>query len=129
MPDTIALAADLENEALAAGWPRNHTRLDFTTARGNQAMALVTVTVTDPGITENPDSATTQANTPITIPVLDNDVDNLNGSNATLRVGSVTQPPSGQGGVTIAADQRSVVYTPASGFSGQAQFTYTAVRA
>jgi hypothetical protein len=90
--------------------------------------ARVTVTITDPGITENPDSATAPANTPVTIPVLANDVDNLGGGNANLIVASVTQPAAG-GSVVISADRKSVIFTPAAGFAGQTEFNYTAGRA
>jgi hypothetical protein len=38
----------------------------------------------------------------------------------------VTQPVAGQGSVEIAADQRSVTFTPAPNFVGVAQFTYEA---
>jgi hypothetical protein len=92
-------------------------------------MALVTVTVTDPGITVEPDTASTPANTAVTIPVLANDVDNLTGDNSDLIVASITQPPSGQGSVAISGDQKSVIFTPASGFIGTAEFSYTAARA
>lgn len=66
------------------------------------------------------DSATTQANTQVTIPVLSNDTV----ANADLRITAVLQPPASQGTVAVSADQRSLIFTPAAGFSGTAQFTY-----
>lgn len=126
MPDTDALAAQLEAEALANGWPRNHVRIDFFTPEGNPAMALVTVTVTAPNIVENNDTATTAANAPITIDVLANDSDPLGG---TLVLASVQSPTAQGGTAVINADGRRVDYTPPVNFAGTDTFNYTAARA
>jgi hypothetical protein len=127
--DAEAIAAQLEGIAQAEGLGELSTAVHFTTAEGNPAMALVSVTVTDPGIISEDDTASTPANTPVNIPVLANDVDQVTGDNSTLIVASVTQPPAGQGTVAIAADQKSVIFTPAQGFVGTTQFSYTAARA
>ena len=87
------------------------------------AVATVTITITDPGPSLGADFATTPANTPVSIDVLANDSDPLGRE---LVVTSVTQPPAGQGSVTIAPNQRSVTFTPAPNFVGVAQFSYEA---
>lgn len=117
------IARSLELEAIATGSMRNFASIPFTTAQGSQAMAIVTVTVLDPGPNLVDDVASTPANTAVTIPVLANDSDPLGRE---LVITSVTQPPAGQGAAAISADQKSVVYTPATGFLGEAQFTYDA---
>ncbi|MDH3673518.1 MAG: Ig-like domain-containing protein, partial [Gammaproteobacteria bacterium] len=66
------------------------------------------------------DTASTPFETPVTIPVLVNDIDD-DGPNA-LTVDSVTQGANG-GVVNNGGD---VTYTPALGFSGTDTFTYTA---
>src|SRR5690606_2637204 len=66
------------------------------------------------------DSAETTAGTPVTIPVLANDED-IDGD--TLSVSAVGVPSSG---TAVNNGDGTVTYTPASGFTGQATFTYTA---
>jgi hypothetical protein len=90
---------------------------------GVMAAATVTITITDPGPSLTADFATTPANTPVSVNVLANDSDPLARE---LIITSVTQPVAGQGSVEIAADQRSVTFTPAPNFVGVAQFTYEA---
>lgn len=89
--------------------------------RGGLATGRVTIDVRrdNRAPTAQADSATTFANTPVSIPVLANDSD-LDGD--TLRVESVTVPAHGT--LSIAADQ-SIVYTPAVGFTGTDNFSYT----
>jgi Bacterial Ig domain len=128
LPRIDDVANTLDQQAIANGWPSNSVTFNFLTNQGHQAMAIVTITITDPGIQMLDDSVSTPANTPITISVLANDVDNLTGNNSNLIVASVTQPPASQGSVAISADQKSVIFTPAAGFIGQAQFDYTAAR-
>jgi Bacterial Ig domain/CARDB len=67
------------------------------------------------------DQADTPVNTPVNIPVVKNDSDSL-GRN--LVVSSVQSPSDRGGMVIIAADRKSVTYTPPHGFLGQDSFTY-----
>lgn len=89
---------------------------------GNQSTAKVTVIVSEgpngPPVA-NPDPATTQENTPVTINVLANDTDP---DNDPLSVDSVTDPPNGS--AAINADQ-TVTYTPDANFFGADTFDYT----
>lgn len=64
------------------------------------------------------DSAVTPVNTAVTVPVLANDSDPDGDS---LAITSTSQPANGS--VTVSGD--SIVYTPASGFTGTDTFTYT----
>ncbi|MEW5847724.1 MAG: Ig-like domain-containing protein [Myxococcota bacterium] len=100
---------------------------------GVQSTAHVTIVVTgvqDPVVAVNDGPVNTPEENAITIPVLDNDQDpdlgfgNELGEN--LRVTAVTQPPPAAGSVTITADEKQVVFTPATNFSGTGvTFTYT----
>lgn len=82
---------------------------------GKQATAFVNVTVNAIAApVATADTAQTTANTAVTIDVLANDT----GSSITLT--SVGTPSSG----TAAISSSKVVYTPASGFTGTATFTY-----
>jgi Bacterial Ig domain len=102
-------------------------------------MALVTVadrrrfdrppTLKRPGITERADTASTPANTALTIRVLANDIDNLTGNNSNLIVASVTQPAASKGSVAISPDRKSIIFRPAVNFIGVVQFSYRAARA
>jgi hypothetical protein len=65
------------------------------------------------------DTATTDEDVPVTIPVLDNDSD-PNGD--TIAVDSVTQPPNG---TVVVNPDGTVTYTPDAAFSGTDSFTYT----
>jgi hypothetical protein len=82
----------------------------------------ITVTVTAPNNppVANDDSATTQEDTPVTIDVLANDTD---ADGDPLTVTNLTQ--AGNGTVSLNAD-KTVTYTPNSGFVGDDTFTYTA---
>ena len=82
---------------------------------GQTSTATVHITVTPTAVD---DSATTPPATPVTIDVIPND------HGSSLTVTSVTQPPLGEGSVTIVGGQP--VYTPPPGFSGTTTFTYTA---
>lgn len=128
MIDAELIAGELEAE----GFPRNHRIVSFTTTGGNQAMALVTVTVTAPAVQAEDDLFNipfSSAADVVPLDVLTNDLDPITGDNSTLHVGSVTQPPAGQGSVAISADGRSVEWSRPAGFVGQVQFDYTAERA
>ena len=82
---------------------------------GQTSTATVHITVTPLAVD---DSATTPPATPVSIDVIPND------HGSSLTVTSVTQPPLGEGSVTIVAGKP--VYTPPPGFSGTTTFTYTA---
>jgi sugar lactone lactonase YvrE len=66
------------------------------------------------------DVATTPIDTPITINVLANDTD---ADGDPLTITEVTQPAAGTGSATFTAS--NVTYTPPTGFTGNAVFTYT----
>jgi hypothetical protein len=97
---------------------------------GGTASSSVAVTVAPP-VNDAPvavnDTATTSANTAVTINVLanDSDVDNVlpAAPNAGLTVSAVTQPADGT--VVINIPATSVRYIPATNFSGTNTFTYT----
>ncbi|WP_348789841.1 Ig-like domain-containing protein [Leifsonia sp. NPDC080035] len=76
------------------------------------ATAMVTVDVYP---IANPDTATTPAETAVTIPVKDND----------LGAASAPFVATAPGHGTASIDGASIVYTPAPGFSGTDTFTYT----
>jgi CshA-type fibril repeat protein/VCBS repeat-containing protein len=96
----------------------------YTVSDGNGGTATATVTVTvnevnDPP-TALPDSATTPYATPVTIAVLAND--------SAGDVGDVLAIQSFSnlvGGTAVANGDGTMTFTPASGFSGTASFTYT----
>ena len=70
--------------------------------------------------TANPDEAETDEGTPIEIPVLANDTDpNLD----PLEVAGTPTSPNGT--VVVSPDGRSVIFTPAPGFLGEATINYT----
>jgi len=70
------------------------------------------------------DFANTWKDTPVTIPVLDNDYD---GNGDTLSLQSVQEKSRHGGSVVVADDRKQAVYTPAPGFVGQDRFAYTVV--
>ncbi len=87
---------------------------------GNESTATVTIVVSAAGApTVKDDSASTTMDTPVTVDVLANDSDPDGG---TLVIGGFTQPSHG----TVALSGDKLVYTPASGYTGEDQFTYTA---
>jgi hypothetical protein len=69
----------------------------------------------------NDEQADTRVNTPVNITVVKNDGDPLGRD---LVVSSVQSPSDRGGMVIIAADRKSVTYTPPNGFLGQDSFTY-----
>ena len=84
--------------------------------------ATGTVSVTVVGSippTANPDTATTTADTPVSIPVLANDTDD--GTPSPLSISAVTQPA---GGTAVIAGS-NITYSPRSGFYGNDSFSYT----
>ncbi|RUT69733.1 hypothetical protein D0817_14010 [Flavobacterium cupreum] len=70
-------------------------------------------------LTANNDYVSTPTNQAVTIPILDNDVV---GSTSALQTITVTQPSNGT--VTVNG-LNNITFTPASGFTGTASFTYT----
>ena len=88
----------------------------------DQTIVSVTVLPKDaPNLppTANNDNANTPTNTPVTIPVLNNDSDPENGS---LTV-AITTPPAN--GTVVVNPNQTVTYTPNEGYNGCDLFTYT----
>jgi hypothetical protein len=81
---------------------------------------MITVTQANDAPIASDDSAYTTLTQPVLVKVLENDSD-IDSPN--LNVGSVGT--ASHGTVTIRQDGKGVVYTPANGFSGNDQFTYT----
>ncbi|WP_279349256.1 Ig-like domain-containing protein [Erythrobacter litoralis] len=94
----------------------------YTISDGNGGTASASVTVAVNSVNDLPvaadDTATTNEDTPITIPLLANDSD-PDGDNLT-----VTAVTAANGTVTIAADG-SVIYTPNADFNGTDTISYT----
>ena len=96
-------------------------RYTISDGRGGSASATVTVTITgQPNRPPRavPDTANTAYGRSVRINVLTNDIDP--DGNA-LTIESVTQPVGG----SVAIDGGTLVFTPSTGFSGTARFTYT----
>lgn len=95
----------------------------YTVSDGNGGEDTATVSIT---VEEQPNTAPDAANdtagtgfeTPVTVNVLANDIDD---DGDTLSISGVTQGGNG----SVAIDGTSVVYTPDAGFSGVDTFTYT----
>jgi len=83
-----------------------------------QSTAYVNLTVNAIAVpVANTDIAETNVNTAVTVNVLANDTGN------SLTISSIGNPSSG----TVVIDNGKILYTPATGFSGTATFSYTAV--
>ncbi|TXH23226.1 MAG: tandem-95 repeat protein [Chitinophagaceae bacterium] len=87
---------------------------------------LLTITVTDPAVTNNPpvvmnDATQTKAGTAVDIPVKAND--KATNSGKTLGAPTVTSAPAN--GTTSINPDGTIKYTPNPGFSGKDEFTYT----
>ncbi len=95
----------------------------YTISDGNggtaTATATVTITGTDDATVTNPDSDVTDEDTAVTIDVLSNDSDS-DASDNPLTIASVTQPPMGQGVVSITPDSLQVIFDPGSNFDSLA---------
>jgi hypothetical protein len=92
----------------------------------NNNSLSATITVESSNLVANDDSASTLQNTSTNIPVLANDSAPA-GKNLVIKF---VQSPTDQGGTAvIAADGKSVVYTPPSGFVGQDSFSYEVMAA
>ncbi|WP_288940491.1 Hint domain-containing protein [uncultured Roseovarius sp.] len=95
----------------------------YTVSDGNGGTDTATVNVTINAVNDEPlaqdDTATTDFESDVTIPVLGNDTD-VDGD--TLSVTDVTDPANGS--AVINADG-TITYTPDAGFSGEDSFSYT----
>ena len=95
----------------------------YTVSDGNGGTDTATVNVTINAVNDAPlaqdDTATTDFESDVTIPVLGNDTD-VDGD--TLSVTDVTDPANGS--AVINADG-TITYTPDAGFSGEDSFSYT----
>lgn len=90
--------------------------------------ATVTVTIEAGGVafvSANGDTAPTDKGVAVTINPLENDTFSAGLGPLRIKPGSVTTP-SPSGTATINSDGVSILYTPASGFTGAATFNYTA---
>ncbi len=106
-----------------AGYTGNDT-FDYVVSDGQGGTATATVIVTVGGGNSNPtpvdDEATTSEDSPVNIPVLDNDTDP---DNEPLTVSVVTDPPNGS---AVINPDGTITYTPDPNFSGTDTFTYAA---
>ncbi len=95
--------------------------------RGGTDTAPVTIKVKNRPPVAAPDEATTTLDTPVDIPVLDNDSDpDHPGDNSKLTVTDVNNPLNGTADCTLMQNRRCR-FTPAPGFhGGDASFTYVA---
>jgi hypothetical protein len=95
---------------------------NYAISDGNGGTASSSVAVTVTAVNDAPvagnDTATTPANTAVTLSVLANDSDVDGGA---LAVSAVTQPANG----TASANGTTVTYTPNTGFAGANTFSYT----
>ncbi len=109
---------------IPSGSFRGTATFSYTISDGTDtATATASVVVPDAAPVAVDDSAITAWNTPVDVPVLQNDLDD-NGD--VLSVVAVTQPTGGaaEGVVSINSDG-TVAFVPAVTFQGQASFTYT----
>ena len=95
------------------------TSFSYRISDGDKTSNLANVTVTVNPINDIPvavdDSVSTQENTSVIIPVLDNDIDNNS-----ITVNSVTQGING----TVTTNGITITYTPETNFNGIDHFTY-----
>lgn len=130
LPDSLAINAG-NDCVLDSSCPTFNAPDDLTTdQRGDgfprkigSAVDVGAYEVQNTAPTANPDSYSTDEDTPLTIPapgVLANDTDD---ENNVLSVASFTQPAPAAGGVAVNADG-SFTFTPAANYNGPASFTY-----
>ncbi|WP_408952121.1 DUF6923 family protein [Lysobacter sp. Hz 25] len=86
----------------------------------NCATATVTVTVQPNQVTAEDDTASTPANTPVTIPILGND----STTGSPLNPASITFPTLPANGTVTLNPDGTVTYTPAPGYLGPDTFVY-----
>jgi uncharacterized repeat protein (TIGR01451 family) len=113
--------------APAAGY-RGADGFDYTVSdgAGGTDTAHVSISVADRAPVAVDDSATTASGDPVTVAVLANDTD-LDGDLLAVVPGSVTVPSAaggGSAGTAVLNPNGTVTFTPASGFSGTATFSY-----
>ncbi len=87
--------------------------------RCHPANVLVTVTPVNDAPDVNDDTTTTPTDTPVNVPVLDNDTD-PEGDPITV---TITTPPTD--GTVEVEDDGTITYTPPDDFTGTSTFTYT----
>jgi hypothetical protein len=110
---TTVLSADSNVTVLALS-PQIQLAVNVNGARGQTFQARFAV---PPGVLVMPDFAATGGNTPITVDVLANDIDNAGGS---LSLTNLSTPLQGQAGLA----NQQVWYVPNAGFTGTDTFNY-----
>ena len=93
--------------------------------KGGTASATETVTVEAPANTAPvavDDTVTTPLNTPVTLDTIANDSD-ADGDD--LVITQISSIPANIGSATISADKKTILFTPANGFTGTVSFDYT----
>ncbi|UNK42040.1 Ig-like domain-containing protein [Luteimonas sp. S4-F44] len=126
LPTGIVVDPSTGVVGVAPGSPAGSYTFEYTICEvlnpENCDTASVTVVIEAPEITAADDSTTTDQNTPVTIPVLDNDT--LNGVPVDADDVTVVElTPPANGSIVIQPDG-TVVYTPNPGFSGDDSFEY-----
>ncbi|MBB3345515.1 putative repeat protein (TIGR01451 family), partial [Luteimonas sp. RC10] len=126
LPTGIVVDPSTGVVSVSPGTPAGSYTFEYTICEvlnpENCDTASVTVVVEAPEITAADDSTTTDQNTPVTIPVLDNDT--LNGVPVDADDVTVVElTPPANGSIVIQPDG-TVVYTPNPGFSGDDSFEY-----
>ncbi|WP_310148833.1 Ig-like domain-containing protein [Luteimonas sp. 3794] len=126
LPPGIVIDTTTGVVGVEPGTPAGSYTFEYTICEilnpSNCDTATVTVVVEAPEIVAVDDSAVTEQNTPVTIPVLDDDT--LNGVPVDVEditIVEVTPPSNGR--IVILPDG-TVVYTPDPGFSGEDSFEY-----
>jgi hypothetical protein len=100
----------------------NFKATDNHGAESNIATVTVTINKVNSAPTATDDTASTNADTPVVIPVLKNDSD-PDGNNH-LTIDSITRQPS-SGTATINKSNGTITYSPNSGFTGTDTFEYS----
>ena len=124
---TVTLTGGVVSFTPAANFNGTVT-FDYTISDGNGGSDTATVTVTVTPVNDNPtgvaDTFTVPANSGANrLDVLAND-SSAPDTGETLTVTAVSQPSTG-GSVAVASDGSAVLFTPAPGFVGTVNFTYT----
>jgi hypothetical protein len=95
--------------------------LTVTDSAGSEITPSITVQPVNPAPVSNPEVIETSAETPVVVDFLANDVDPDNDTIAILGVPELLDPASG----TLELQGDDWIFTPASGFSGDAVINYT----
>lgn len=127
---TLRISADAKQVLYKPGPNITGTEvLTYTLRDSGGATANGTITFTISAVNDAPDAANDvrsvlASNGDASLDVLVNDVNVDTGED--LKITAVTQPGTGQGSIAIAANQKSLIYTPPSiGFAGTVNITYT----